>query len=201
MMKPNAQDQNLFMLAWSIHGIGVLVVIGATLLARLIVVAPIQQQRNDLATEVVETNKIAKTALSIRTDFEKTKQEIVKAEQRVATLRKRIPQQLNERQFLNDLSRLADEEGVALLDLRPGTVSREAEYSEMPIQLTIRATYPRLCRLLLGIAQMQRLVAVSEIHISSTPDTDFHTAEIELVIYYSQTDHITQAITAEGRHG
>lgn len=93
-------------------------------------------------------------------------------------LESRIPQTAEVSNLLGVLSRIADETKISLHDFQTGKILDKNKWFELPITLTLSASYPELVLFLEKIALEKRLMLVQDLKYEKKQ------AELRLMVYF-----------------
>jgi Tfp pilus assembly protein PilO len=113
---------------------------------------------------------------------------------RAEAVRERVPKTAGEAELLRQLTEIAEGEGVSLVDYRRGQIVDAADRSELRLTVKCEGAFDQLCRLLQKVQDMERIVVVERLRLTSTATGDRNPAELTLLVYFGLGGE-------EGTHG
>lgn len=98
----------------------------------------------------------------------------------------RIPETAQESEFLAQLSQLAKDTGLTILEFRPGKITDRTTHRELEISLSAHGGYHSLCELLAGLEKLPRLCRVTSLTIDrdSTTTVEQYPVRMSVVVYF-----------------
>jgi Tfp pilus assembly protein PilO len=137
-----------------------------------------RSERKILLQKISEQECIYNKLLQIEKqgDYQKKYNEILNAE--LVAIEKRIPQTDERSNILEILTQLSNETNVTLEDFQTGKPGLEGAWFELPITITLTASFPNLVRFINKISQQERLMIVKDVKYG--PEE----VEIRLVAYF-----------------
>jgi len=104
-------------------------------------------------------------------------------EERTEQLNERLPMRVDYRSFYADLTSIADQEGIDLVEVQQQTIHSEPDYLELPIEVQAEATYEDLYAFLHKLGLMPRLVKIHSIEIGMSEKQSVCAINLDLRIY------------------
>jgi Tfp pilus assembly protein PilO len=102
-------------------------------------------------------------------------------QQEAGTLRARLPDSVQDTQFLQQVSELARQSDVTLGDFRPGTLAKFPSHSELEVKLHGEGAYEPVCRFLAGLQRLGRAYRITQFNLTSSASQDVRCRlEVEL---------------------
>ncbi|WP_166831006.1 type IV pilus inner membrane component PilO [Thalassoroseus pseudoceratinae] len=151
------------------------------------VLSPLADARSDLAMEIDTHRAILAQTDKIHSDFREMTSQMEAQRRQLQQLTRMVPDRPSESEFLAQLSDLANHSGVQLLQFEPQRSISHDPHSEISVRCSAQATYPALCRFLLGLNDLPRLTDVTRLVIrqsQSPDDTSRLSMELEISIFY-----------------
>ena len=124
----------------------------------------------------------------IRATVESGEQHIEMFTSQLATLHRRIPDDLNTDRFLKELVETAERHNVLILRVNPGEVSGQGSYRDVPVVVDAQAVYKDVYSLIKAVREMPRLVTVEEIRVRSSEDALAQVTFILRIYAYKEID-------------
>ena len=153
---------------------------------------PLNDWRVDLAHKADLVREKLAAGPKLRVQHAEQTAQLESLLQRVEQVNRRVPDQPREGEFLADLSRLAEEHGVAILDFRRGQSTTTETHSLVTVTVSARGPHTGLCRLLDAIGRLPRLAELTHLEITGQA-ADGYPTQMSYALYYGMA---TSAPTA-----
>ena len=148
---------------------------------------PLQTWRKDLDRRAELVREKLTQGPALRLEHAKQTREIEELYARVEEVTRRIPDQPREGEFLADLTRLAEQQGVAIDDFQRGAALQTAGYSAVSVSVSLRGSYRGICQLVEEISKLPRLAELTEIVIRRETETNDRSVSVTYALYYGLT--------------
>ena len=171
---------------WALHGAGIAAVVACAVAAELLVYAPIAAESEELTNQSDEYAAFLQNGDAIRTRHADLSARLLDKETKLTQLYKQIPDTARESDFLEQLSKLANDGELVIHKYRPRAPVTQERHSEMEIELSAQGGYEGICKFLNGLGELPRVCRVSTLQISvpSSGSVDY-TIELTLRIYFA----------------
>ena len=179
------RDNQLRWLSLFLHTAGIGVFLLGAAVGYCIAVQPMVARQMAMEREVEQLSAMVQKGPAIRRDYDEA---VLRAQQfrdRMDAMRKRIPDEPAEAEYLTQLTALAGHEQVAIQTYQRGEVVNLKEHARLTVQLTLLATYPCLCRFLHQVNQMGRISTVEKLEVRSSAAEEVLPVQLTLVLYYT----------------
>ncbi len=168
-----------------LYTLAIVCAVGASALAYTIIHRPL----NDWRRGVIRRGDIVRAQLSdgarLRRQHAEHQQQLEALLQRVELVNRRIPEEAREGEFLSDLTRLADEHGVAIEDFRRGATSETQTHSVVSVSVKARGGHAGVCGLVDAVANLPRLAELTQIQIDAkSAASDDYPVQLTYALYY-----------------
>ncbi len=124
-----------------------------------------QLQQADIVQRTAECHSLLRHAHDMHRAAGQLQEDTAAIQQALSTLRAKWPDTADETTFLQLVSQLAADHGVSVSDYRPGGVAKHAEFHEIELRLSGSGPYAGLCRWLVGLNELPRVVRLSQLTI------------------------------------
>jgi Tfp pilus assembly protein PilO len=147
---------------WSriFHAAGGLISLSLLGAVALLALRPLELRESQLQLRSEAIHSELSIAEAVRLEHEQLSSEIARVEDKIEQLLNRIPNVPRESDFLGQITTLAEQVGLAIIDYRPGSVSDAGQYKQMSLTLSSTGSYEAICRFLHEIQQLPRLSRV-----------------------------------------
>jgi Tfp pilus assembly protein PilO len=184
-MKPGNPDQKLKALGWWLHGLGLLIALAIGLLAKSFVLAPIDDRTAAHLRRADRLQDRLRDADRIRAEHARLVEDLAVARRQSEELKKRIPDEPREADFLAQVTHLADEVGLRIRDYRPGTVSEKTSYSVLQVELIGEGDYVSICGFLRRLPGLARHSIVRRLEVASDSKQEGYVLAMSLQLCFA----------------
>lgn len=181
----NRTEQKLSKWAWGLHFGGLAVTSAVCFIMLTAVILPLRLQHREVIVQEEEFNEILKLEESVTKENERLTAVLSEADQKIRSLLDRIPNVARESDFLGQITTLAQEVDVEIMDYTPGSIAKNAEYHEMNLTLTSQGSYEGVCDFLHRLHSLPRLCRANKMSILPIMDGRRCSLNMTLTIYYS----------------
>ncbi|MHC4403473.1 MAG: type IV pilus inner membrane component PilO [Planctomycetota bacterium] len=186
-MSQSDPHHKLKILGWWLHGLGLTATLTILVCAELLVLRPIDRRAEASAERSGQLQAFLRDEDRMRAEHAQLADDLDHARRQAADLKRRIPDEPQEADFLAQISELADEVGLEILEYRPGMVVTEDSYSAMTVDLDCQGRYAGLCRFVNRLADLPRCSTVTRLEIESGEQADEYSVSMSLELYFSAT--------------
>ena len=177
--------QPLLWLSWSLHAAGLGTLLLGAIVGYYVAVQPFVVQQAAMEQEVEHLTAKVQQGPEIRREHQEATLRVQQFRERMDAMRKRIPDEPCEAEFLTELAELATQQNVAIQNYQRGNVTDLKEHVRLGVELTLLASYPNLCRFLDELGRMRRISTVEKLEIRTSPTDDILPVHLSLVLYYT----------------
>ena len=177
-------EKSMRCFGWALHALGAAVAAVLVPLVWWTTSAPLEYAHRDYAARVAELTELLEKSGAVKAEHARLLDSLRDLKATAVAIQQRIPAEALEGEFLAQLSKTAQAEGVQILDYRPGLAAARGDYSQMEIGLSCEGTYAGLCGFVSRLEQMPRLAQLVQVQIESRRDSSIYPAEMSLVIYF-----------------
>ncbi len=180
-------EQKLSKWAWSLHLGGLLIAAAGCGLMLKAVVIPLTQENADVVSQEQDLRKVLDLESTVIRENQRLNKVLDEADQKIQSLLDRIPNVARESDFLGQITTLAKDVGVEIIDYHPGTISEKEEYHEMSLSMTSQGSYEGVCNFLNRLHSLPRLSRANKLSILPVADGLTYSLDMTLTIYFSPT--------------
>ncbi|MCA9210052.1 MAG: type 4a pilus biogenesis protein PilO [Pirellulaceae bacterium] len=174
-------------IGWTLHGAGLLSVIGGVVLFYGLFFAPLEYLRSRNTVRARELETTLRELPGERAANERLRGQLKQLESSAEKLRARIPDQPLEAEFFDDLTELAQRADLRISDYRRGETSRSERLSKMNVHLVGNSSYEGICRFVDGLYSLARLVQIEDLEIRAEGASDDYPITMTLLLFYQPT--------------
>ncbi len=190
---------------WSLHGLGAVILLTMVFGGYLFMLRPLARQQHQAEIEAEQVVRSLSRSAQIVKGHETIVHQLAELQRRANEVKRRIPDQPHEAEFLNDVARLAQQHSIQIRDFRRLNADAGNEYSQVTINLAIEGTYGGLCRFFESLAGMPRVMAIQRLELKAIGEQTVYPVNLTIVLYFGGTSSATAVIdrkpASEVRHG
>jgi len=169
---------------WALHAAGLLAV--ALILATFYQLgyARLADQGEIYAGRVEQLEKLLATKVTVRQSHQSLRQELDDLEQEAATMRHRLPHEVQKEQFETSL---ADAAAKAQFEIEIATWNSPTStpsHSLVEVTLDGVGSFASICRLLDEINQLARITKISRLQLESDSESERYPCQVTFVLVY-----------------
>lgn len=179
------------------HLVGLSVAVGICWLAVVFLLRPIEVERKKSIAEAEGVEEILQDEQSVTLRNQSLKRSLQEVDTRITRLLERIPNVPKEADYLGQVTALAKDVGLEIVDYRPASIQEHDEYHEMTVSLLSEGSYTGLCHFLNQISALPRLSRINELIITPRGKGTY-SVETKLTIFFAPS---TQLATQKGGAG
>ncbi|QLG89720.1 type 4a pilus biogenesis protein PilO [Chitinibacter bivalviorum] len=146
-----------------------------------------RQKEEQLKQDFLEKKKRA-------INLEAYRQQLLEIQQSFGALLKQLPNKSEMETLLTEINQAGVGRGLLFELFKPGVELKTAEFAEMPISIKVTGSYHDLAAFVSDVAQLSRIVTLSDIKLSVPKDPSMLTMEATIKTYRALDDAELQAI-------
>lgn len=127
-------------------------------------------------------------------NLEAYRQQLLEIQQSFGALLKQLPNKSEMETLLTEINQAGVGRGLLFELFKPGTEVKTAEFAEMPIQIKVTGSYHDLSAFVSDVAQLSRIVTLSDIKLSVPKDPALLNMEATIKTYRALDEAEQQAI-------
>ena len=166
------------------HVVVVVAIGGVLLLYYALFFRPLAIARETDSRRAAQLERLLRSANSVGRQHRELSNSLTDLQQGAQDVRDRIPDEPLEAVFLRDITEIAQEVGLNIVDYRRGTTSRTPTHSQVEIGLKCRGSYTSICGFLDRIAGLPRLSRVQKMTVHAKNGADLYPFDITLLLLY-----------------
>ncbi|WP_047397021.1 type 4a pilus biogenesis protein PilO [Chitinibacter sp. ZOR0017] len=145
------------------------------------------QQEEQLKQQYLEKKKKA-------INLEAYRQQLLEIQQAFGALLKQLPNKSEMETLLTEINQAGVGRGLMFELFKPGSEVKTAEFAEMPINIKVTGSYHDLSAFVSDVAQLSRIVTLSDIKLSVPKDPSLLSMEATVKTYRALDEAEQQAI-------
>lgn len=156
-------QQNLIMVA--------LVFFGTIFVYYKYLYSPLVNKYKEMYTKVEQTEKRLNEIKRRALELPRLQAEMKQLEMEVALLEKRLPKDKEIPELLRTLTKTAQRYQLKVISISPGGVTPQANYNEVPFQITLQGTYHAFACFLSELGQESRILSERNLSMTANAGT------------------------------
>ncbi|TWU29455.1 type 4a pilus biogenesis protein PilO [Bythopirellula polymerisocia] len=185
----NYQEKQVASLGWALHVAGVLVVLVFVGAYFALVTRPLNTQLDQSTSRVAQLKEVLKRAPQVRSAYSQSKAELQALKASVEETLLRLPAELDENEFIEQVNSVALASGVKIVGHQSGLTERLESYSKAYVTFQCKGSFASICRFLHGIDHLPRLTEVSQLEIESDKYLERYPIQVNFVLYFGGNSH------------
>jgi Tfp pilus assembly protein PilO len=182
-------EKQVSALGWILHGVGVAALALCVAANLWFVAMPLYEQHELSESRIAQLQVMLSKSKQVYREHEKLYDELASLKKSVEETQKRLPRELGEGQFLEDVRAVAARMGVVVGEYHLGTTEELESYSKAELTLQCQGNYASICRFLDEIDHFARLTEVSNLQIESTDNFNRYPFQVSFVLYFGGSNH------------
>ena len=168
-----------------VHCAGGVLVLSSIVAVYAFLYAPTMTATERAHQEITEIQAALRKAPGVHREHADLSEQLREVDQRLGEIRRRVPRQAAESEFISELTALADEVGLVISNLTPSSPKSLGGYSQMEISITGSAGYESVCRFVHGVRQFTRLAKIVGLDVrTGAGGNRGYSVTITVAIYY-----------------
>lgn len=140
-------------------------------------------QRIDLLTTLLSEST------AVQSQNRDLQQELAALEASISAIRERLPHELRQTEFSDELNRVAQEVGLRVVELRWGKTDVTPSHTQAEVRLECDGSYASICRFLDEVSQLTRITDISQLQLETDPESKYRPFQVTFVLYYGVDSH------------
>jgi Tfp pilus assembly protein PilO len=167
------------------HCAGGLLVLVAVVATYIFHHAPTTEATSQARAEIAKIQQALRNAPAIQRRHAELREKLREMEDRLARIRRRVPRDAGESEFLSALTTMAEEVGMAITNLSPSSPRQLPGYMQMDVSIGGLASYESVCRFVDRIRRFPRLAKVVGLEVRAAgPGESVYPVSITVAIFY-----------------
>jgi Tfp pilus assembly protein PilO len=182
-------EKQIATLNWVLHGMGV--VAAALLLGGFVqfVLFPLRDNSAACEQRISQLDAMLAQSTKVQADHRNLNAELASLKESVAETQRRLPKELHEHEFLDQVREIASSTGIELGEYQLGIVQELASYSKAELSFQCFGSFASICRFLDKIDHLTRITEISRLQIESTDNFNRYPVEVTFVLYFGGGKH------------
>lgn len=182
-------DNSIATLGWLLHAAGLMGIATAVVAYVWFVLVPLNQRQQQCELRVAQLEELLAKSPQVRHVYHDFQAELATLKSSVAETQRRLPAELREHEFIEQLRQAATKTGIEFGDYQIGTATELESYSQAELSIQCSGSYGSICRFLDEIDHLARITEISNLQIESGDNFDSYPVQITFVLYFGGATH------------
>ncbi len=185
----NKTDKQIARLNWCLHGAGLVILVVCLGAFVQIALKPLAASRAAAESRVDQLEALLARAPQVQHEHQTLRASLAELKESVATTHQRLPSEMREHEFLDQVRTAAQTTGIELGEYQLGTVEDLASYSKVELTFACEGSFASICRFLDQIDHLARIAEVSNLQIQSADNFNRYPHQVTFVLYFGGAAH------------
>ncbi len=185
----NPIEKQIAMLGGVLHGAGVLMVVlmvGAFIQFGFVPLVDDQQLCDQRITQL---ESLLAKAPQVQAEHQQRTVELASLKESVVETQRRLPSELREHEFLDQVRAAASKTGIELGEYHLGAIEELASYSKANLTFACHGSFASICRFFNEIDHLARITEISNLQIETTENFKRYPLQVTFVLYFGGATH------------
>jgi Tfp pilus assembly protein PilO len=182
-------ERQVLTLGWMLHGLGAAILALGVFAYLWFVAMPLHARQELSEARITQLHTMLNKSPQIRRQHEKLHDELASLRKSVEETQKRLPRDLNEGEFLEQVRQVAARSGVELGEYQLGSIDELESYAKAQLTFQGHGNYASICRFLDEIDHFARITEVSNLQIESAENFNHYPFQVSFVLYFGGSNH------------
>jgi Tfp pilus assembly protein PilO len=169
---------------WALHAAGVATVVVVITAYYFFVYQQLETRKQSDLLRIEQLRTLLSHSATVQRQNLDQQQKLQSLEDSISAIRERLPHELRQTQFSDELNRVAEEAGLQIGQLDWGEPEVTPSYTQAMVQLECDGSYDNICRFLDKVSQLTRITDISQLQLESDPGSLNRPLQVTFVLYY-----------------
>lgn len=170
------------------HAGGVVLLTLFAVVVQVFVRGPLSASHDAEAQRAAEMKQRLHAVADTRQKHARLHERLRESQELAESVRRRIPEQPQQSQFLHAITAAADKYGMNIKDFAVGNVAERVTHYEVGVSFSSAGDFEKICRFLDAIMTMQRVVTLENLTIRSETDSRVYPFDVTLQLPFAIKD-------------
>lgn len=183
------RDKSLKTLGWLLHGAGLTCVIALLVTYGYLVGGPLADHKELCQQRIAQLEQLLEKAPQVRQENAALRAELASLRKSVAETHSRLPSELRDREFVDEVHQAAVRAGVEVDAYQVGAVTERQSYSQAELTFDCRGSYASICKFLDEIDHFTRITEITNLQIDASDNFRSYPLQVTFVLYFGKSTH------------
>ncbi len=185
----NPIEKQINTLGWALHAVGVLttvLTVGAFVEFGFM---PFAEQQELCDQRIAQLESMLAKASQVQSEHHNRTVELASLKESVVETQRRLPSEMREHEFLDQVRAAASATGVELGEYRLGAIVELASYSKADLTFECHGSFASICQFLNKIDHLARITEISNLQMETTDNFNRYPLQVTFVLYFGGATH------------
>jgi Tfp pilus assembly protein PilO len=176
-------------LRWAMHVVCFVCVVGFVAAYGWFVFKPLREHEQACQQRIAHLKQLLVQAPKVRQENRAFHAELTSLKHTVEETRRRLPQKIQEHEFIEQVRQVATKLGMEVGDYQLGLVTELQSYSQAEVTFQCKGSYASICQFLDEIDHFARITEISNLQIESGDNFHSYPLQVTFVLYFGGSTH------------
>lgn len=183
------RERSLKTLGWLLHGAGLACVIALLVAYGYLVGGPLVEHKQLCQQRISQLEQLLEKSPLVRQENATLRAELAALRKSVAETQGRLPSELHDREFVDEVHQAAVRAGVEVSAYHVGSVTERQSYSQAELTFDCRGSYASICKFLDEIDHFTRITEITNLQIDAGDNFRSYPLQVTFVLYFGKSTH------------
>lgn len=182
-------EKQMTTLGWVLHGVGMLtaaLLVGAFFQFGL---WPLTENKQLREQRISQLESMLAKASQTQAEHHDRQIELVSLKESVAETQRRLPAELREHEFLDQVRTVASTTGIELGEYHLGDIVELESYCKAELTFQCHGSFASICQFLDEIDHLARITEISNLQLETTENFNRYPLQVTFVLYFGGVTH------------
>jgi Tfp pilus assembly protein PilO len=185
----NRSESSINKLGWAMHGVCLVCVAGIVAAYGWFVFMPLKEYEQDCQQRIVQLQELLVHTPKVRQENRAFNAELASLKHTVEETQRRLPQELREHEFMDQVKQVANTSGMEVVNYQLGLTTELESYSQVEVTFQCKGSYASICQFLDEIDHLSRITEVANLQVESADNFHSYPMEVTFVLYFGGATH------------
>jgi Tfp pilus assembly protein PilO len=182
-------ENSINTLRWALHGACLVCVAGLVAAYGWFVFKPLMEKEQVCQLRITQLKELLVKTPRVRQENRAFHAELAALKHTVEETQRRLPRELREHEFVEQVRQVAAKTGIEIDDYQLGLVTELESYSQAEITFQCQGSYASICQFLDEIDHLARITEISNLQIESADNFHSYPVQVTFVLYFGGATH------------
>lgn len=185
----NPIEKQINTLGWVLHAVGVLTAVVAVGAFIEFGYLPLAEQQELCDQRIAQLESMLTKASQVQAEHQSRTVELATLKESVVETQRRLPSEMREHEFLDQVRAAASATGVELGEYRLGAIVELASYSKADLTFECHGSFASICQFLNKIDHLARITEISNLQMETADNFNRYPLQVTFVLYFGGATH------------
>lgn len=182
-------ESSIKSLGWAMHGVCLICVAGFVAAFSWFVLKPLVEQEQICQQRIAQLEDLLVKSPKVRQENRAFHAELASLKHSVEETQRRLPHELREHEFIEQVRQVATKSGMEVGDYQMGLVTELESYSQAELTFQCKGSFASICQFLHDIDHLARITEIANLQIESADNFHSYPIQVTFVLYFGGVTH------------